>query len=364
MALLTPEYMQTKSYSAAKDRYAILDQLPLGEGVGGLADFRATERSTSANMSVDVSEGRSWVRGDNVERQGIYQVVNDDTTNVTVPASDATNPRIDRLILQINDSSVIGSSDIPELEILEGTPTSGATLNNLTGAQSVPDSAILLADILVSASATTVTDAKIRDRRSFRDPTVLLPIVNTDFPLGDEYNSSTISAHPLGFGMGYTRVVGSDGEEAISVPVQLRQRVTVEELAWRYKQDPVTPLTGDYEFAFHDNSGRLLLEASGSFSGSAGDVIDQAIATTLTILEPGTLRFTFAVDSGVSGDGAYALCLLCDAMSEGPGIPNFLLDLGSGVVGNMPEQLYGATGLEAAGIARGVPVVQLNGEIG
>jgi hypothetical protein len=45
--------------------------------------------------------------------------------------------------------------------VVGGTATTGADLDNLDGAAAVPDNAVLLANVLVGAAATTITDAEI-----------------------------------------------------------------------------------------------------------------------------------------------------------------------------------------------------------
>lgn len=177
MALITPQYLQTQSYTAAKDRYA-LSRLDLQPGVFGAGDFKATQRGAGANMSVDIAAGDAWVAGTDTTRQGNYMVTNDalvnvatDTTGVAWAVGNGSLPRIDQVILRLFDtqdgSSANGNktSDGAQLLVLLGTATSGATLDNRTGAAALPSSCIRLADVLVPAAATTVTTANIRDRR-------------------------------------------------------------------------------------------------------------------------------------------------------------------------------------------------------
>ena len=78
--------------------------------------------------------------------------------------ADPTNPRIDRLVVQILDKNVAGSSDATvgsKFRVISGTPTSGATLGNLTGAAAVPANTYLLANVLVPAAATSITGVNI-----------------------------------------------------------------------------------------------------------------------------------------------------------------------------------------------------------
>jgi len=138
----------------------------LQEGVVGATDLKVVQRGAGANQSVDVGAGFAWVQIDTGTRNGMGHVTNDATANVTVTASDATNPRIDQIILRWNDTSIpTGSGNVPTLAVLTGTATSGATLDNRTGAAALPNDCLRLADILVPATSTSVTTANIRDRR-------------------------------------------------------------------------------------------------------------------------------------------------------------------------------------------------------
>jgi hypothetical protein len=51
------------------------------------------------------------------------------------------------------------------LEVLTGTATSGATLANRTGAAALPNDCLRLADLLIPALSTTISNTQIRDRR-------------------------------------------------------------------------------------------------------------------------------------------------------------------------------------------------------
>jgi len=166
VSLLTTDVLDTKTYAAAADRY-LAQQGALQPGVVNAGDYVVAQRGSGANMSVDVAAGGAWVAGGSVARQGLYHQVNDGTVNQTAAAADATNPRIDQVILAINDSTAIGISDIPTLTVVAGTPTAGATLANRAGADTLArySSSLRLADILVPAGATTVVSANILDRR-------------------------------------------------------------------------------------------------------------------------------------------------------------------------------------------------------
>jgi hypothetical protein len=93
------------------------------------------QRAAGANMSVDIAAGEATVQGDLVTNQGLYYVYNDATVNLTgFAAANATNPRIDRITLKVDDAFHGGAGNTASFPIITGTATAGATLTNLTGA--------------------------------------------------------------------------------------------------------------------------------------------------------------------------------------------------------------------------------------
>jgi hypothetical protein len=116
-------------------------------------------------MTVSVAAGDAVVDMDSGSFNGRYFQKNDAAVVVTVGAAHATLPRIDQIILTINDSTVSGASDTPTLSCLAGTATSGATLDNRTGAAGLPRNSVRLADVLVPAASINMVAGNIRVRR-------------------------------------------------------------------------------------------------------------------------------------------------------------------------------------------------------
>jgi hypothetical protein len=167
MALLETMHIDGNDYTFQQLRHFIEASRDLKqEGVVGSGDYKVSQRAAGANLSVDVAAGDAWVDLDTGTRQGYYLQTNDGVVNVPLGAAHATLPRLDQLVLQINDSNVpAGSGNLPELKILAGTATSGATLDNRLGAASLGNDRIRFADIHVPALDTTISDSQIRDRR-------------------------------------------------------------------------------------------------------------------------------------------------------------------------------------------------------
>lgn len=177
MALITPEYLQTKTYAAKKDR-RVSQALVMQEGVLNAGDYKVSQRAAGANMSVDVAVGDAWVDGDATADQGFYHIANDAVVNVAIAANASGNPRIDQVILRAYDSADAGQgSDIPAIEVVQGTPTAAATLANRSGVAAVPATALKLADVLVINAETTISNSDIGNLRDPRAGTTGYPAV-------------------------------------------------------------------------------------------------------------------------------------------------------------------------------------------
>lgn len=143
---------------------------PLQEGVVDSGSYEVTQRAAGANMTVDVAASTgngAYVQGDAVTSQGLYYVPpHSAVVNLDIGAADATNPRVDQIVLRIYDDTHDASgANKAQVYVVAGTATGGATLDNRSGAASLPSSAIRLADVLVAAGATSVSNSSIRDRR-------------------------------------------------------------------------------------------------------------------------------------------------------------------------------------------------------
>ena len=160
---------------AAVDLRRHISAASLQEGVYAATDFEVVQRAAGANLSVDIggamAAGGSFalVQGDTVNGQGLYIVAaHSATINEAIAAADATNPRVDQVILEIQDNVHDASGgNLARVRVLTGTPTVGATLDNRTGAAALPGSALLLADVHVPALDTTISNSQIRDRRKW-----------------------------------------------------------------------------------------------------------------------------------------------------------------------------------------------------
>jgi hypothetical protein len=156
-------------FSAIDDRRASL--LGLQEGVIDAGSYEVTQRAAGANlMSVDIAAstgGGAVVQGDSVTAQGLYYVgPHSAVINEAISTAHATLPRIDQVILEIQDTTHDSSgANAARVRVVTGTATAAATLDNRNGAAALPSNAIRLADVLVAATDTAISNSEIRDRR-------------------------------------------------------------------------------------------------------------------------------------------------------------------------------------------------------
>lgn len=163
---LQGEFITGQNIPYQQVRYMLSHQ-GLIEGVYGNTDFAVTQRASGLNMSVDVALGGAWIRVDTGTRNGIAHAWSDATENVAIAAAHATLPRIDRIVLQYNDSAIPAGvgGDAPTVRPVAGVATAGATLDNENGAAVVPADALHLADVLIAANAANIATGAVRDRR-------------------------------------------------------------------------------------------------------------------------------------------------------------------------------------------------------
>src|SRR5438128_1699637 len=152
-----PLYLQDKSYDARADRKPFADIF--SSGIVGSGDFAVTY--SGGGLTLNIAAGSAWVRGGNISSQGAYRQYIAAQVQVSCPAANASNPRIDSVILRVMDNAADASTySQARVEIVPGTATAGATLTNLNGKANLAtlgeasESYLLLAYVLVPAGAT------------------------------------------------------------------------------------------------------------------------------------------------------------------------------------------------------------------
>lgn len=159
MTVITPPLFLNVDSTYGADDLGLPYRDFISEGVASSTALAVSERGAGANMSVDVAAGVAWILGDDATAQPCYRVYNDGTVNLTVTTADATNPRIDRVVAEVLDSTFSGASNLWRLRVIAGTPAGSPS------APALPSNAISLATISVPAGDTTIGSAQITDTR-------------------------------------------------------------------------------------------------------------------------------------------------------------------------------------------------------
>jgi hypothetical protein len=161
MALRTPpSWLQNGSHPAENDRLTTTGILWKSQGVADYGSLKVSQSGTPA-MTVSVAAGHSLIAGTQTSNQGFYIAYNDAATTVVIATASPTLPRIDRIVVTVQDSYYGGTANNQVIfQALTGTPNASPV------APAVPNNSISLATIAVAANQTTVVDGNITDTRT------------------------------------------------------------------------------------------------------------------------------------------------------------------------------------------------------
>lgn len=158
MALRTPpSWLQNGSHPAENDRLTT-QALWKTTGVINSTDLAVTQ-SASPGMSVQVAAGWGAIVGTTQANMGTYVSYNDAAATLTVTTASGSNPRIDIVVVQVNDAYYTGSLNSVSFSIIAGTPAVSPV------APTQPANSLLLATIAVGTGVTQILNANITDNR-------------------------------------------------------------------------------------------------------------------------------------------------------------------------------------------------------
>lgn len=163
-----PSWLQNGSHPAENDRLTT-QALYATTGIIGTSSLAVTANSP-VGMSVLVASGWAAIVGTTQANMGTYVAFNDATVTLTIATADPTNPRIDRIVLTVNDAYYTGSTNNAVLQVVTGTPAGSPV------APATPANSISLATVAVGAAALSITTGDITDTRVE---------VTTNLPVGD-----------------------------------------------------------------------------------------------------------------------------------------------------------------------------------
>lgn len=171
----------------------------LQEGAIDAGSYKVKQNSDGAAMNVDVDANVGdglIVQGDDVTSQGRYYVApHSAKMNITIDPADATNPRLDQIICEVEDDTHDSSAlNKGRVRVVKGTPAAGATLDNRSGAAALPSGCMRLADVLVGAGVLSIGTANIRDRRMWARGAYYRIVRNANAAAGNDYTTSLVAA--------------------------------------------------------------------------------------------------------------------------------------------------------------------------
>jgi hypothetical protein len=160
MALRTPpSWLQNGSHPAENDRLTTTGILWKSQGVADYGSM-VVAQSATPGMSVQIAAGHALIAGSQTANQGFYIAFNDGATTVAIATANPTNPRIDRIVVAVQDAYYGGTANNQVIfQAVTGTPASSPV------APSAPDNSLTLAYVAVAAGATSITNANITDLR-------------------------------------------------------------------------------------------------------------------------------------------------------------------------------------------------------
>jgi hypothetical protein len=113
-------------------------------------------------MAVAVAVGHAIIPGTQTATQGFYAAYNDASTNVTISAASPTLPRIDRIVVTVQDAYYGGTANNQVLfQAITGTPNASPV------APAAPNNSLTLALVAVAANAASIVNGDITDSRSY-----------------------------------------------------------------------------------------------------------------------------------------------------------------------------------------------------
>lgn len=169
MTLRTPpSWLQNGSHPAENDRLTT-QALYATTGIIGSSSM-AVSANSPAGMSVVVATGWAAIVGTTQANMGTYVAFNDASQVLTITTADPSNPRIDRVVVTVQDSYYTGSADDVIFQVIAGTPAGSPV------APATPANSISLATVSVGTAVTQINSGNITDTRTE---------VTTNLPVGD-----------------------------------------------------------------------------------------------------------------------------------------------------------------------------------
>jgi hypothetical protein len=167
VSLRIASFQQSVTLPAEDLRAGLVKSLTGTTGIAQPTAMAVTAQGTP-NMTVAVAAGGALIPGTQSANQGVYGVWNDASVNVTIGANGSGNPRIDLVVVMMNDigggyaappTPAGTTSNAPQFQVVQGTPAGSPT------PPATPVNAVPLAQIAVANGASSITNGNITDVR-------------------------------------------------------------------------------------------------------------------------------------------------------------------------------------------------------
>ena len=149
--------MEKSGFFNSSDGDRVYDATDFAEYFGSLVSngvFYATpsnlQVSPGIGLAVSIAAGSAWING--------YRYENTDTLNIPLTTANGSNPRIDRIVIRLNQ---INRSI--KIAVVDGTPAATPVAPELTRTSDIYELGI--ADVLVPTAATSIVTNNITDTR-------------------------------------------------------------------------------------------------------------------------------------------------------------------------------------------------------
>jgi hypothetical protein len=212
--------------------------------------------------------------------QGVYYCYNDYSSgqvNLAIAAANASNPRLDVVIAEVQDAAYSGGSNDWALAVVTGTAASSPTVPSL------PASCIVLAYVWVPANATNIVSADILDCR----------IAYNRNPFNVQvYGSAagtTTSGNNEPYGMYNTIISDISGSWTTTSPNKYTCAVQGN-YYMSFTGNVATSAAGQRFLAEISKSGTQIAQGSDGTSYTTGVALGSVVATTLGCKEGDTLQ--------------------------------------------------------------------------
>ena len=129
--------------------------------------------TASGTWTLSIAIGGALIQGTDHVPQPMYNATTFSIQSLVLGThAPTTNPRIDAIVIQYNDSVYTGRTPADTYAFVQvpGTETAGANLTNLSGHPALPPSSVLLAYILVNVGDSGVLVGNVSDQRILAGP--------------------------------------------------------------------------------------------------------------------------------------------------------------------------------------------------